>query len=241
MQAILIIYAALLLAVFLLPLLDRVFNFGNAVGIALGALFLALGLMWNSISFTLQKLTAFGALAFGVIFWLLGALLVRDGRSTANGQKVIVVLGCRVNGDVPSIALQKRVDCAYLYLMSNPGSVAILSGGRGRDELISEAACMKNMLVSRGIPENRLITEDKSVSTYQNIKFSKKYIKELGTDEIAVATSEYHQKRASLICKKFGLTAYPVSAKTAPRLLPTFILRELFALINEYASSLREK
>ncbi|MGN1328341.1 MAG: ElyC/SanA/YdcF family protein [Eubacterium sp.] len=234
MGIILIILGAVLIAVYLLPIIRQVFNFGSIAGIAMGTVMLVLGLTWNRLTFSQQKFTVFGAIALVVGLWGLSAAILRDGRSDADGKRILVVLGCRVKGDIPSRALKKRVDSAYLYLLSNPQSKAILSGGQGRDEFISEALCMKNMLTERGISPDRLIIEDRSVSTYENIKFSMKYIEDAGVKEIAVATSEYHQKRAKLICKKFGLTAYSVSSKTDPLILPVFVLREIFALAKEY-------
>lgn len=69
---------------------------------------------------------------------------MKFGKNTATNQKTLIVLGCRVKGDVPSLALQKRADAAYFYLLKNPDCVAILSGGQGKDENISEAACLKS-------------------------------------------------------------------------------------------------
>lgn len=234
MGIILTILGIFLIAVYLLPVIRQVFNFGSIAGISIGAAFLACGLAWSKMTFSQQKFFSFTALVAVLILCSLSSFVLRDGKTNADGQKILVVLGCRVKGDVPSKALEKRVDSAYLYLMSNPHSKAILSGGQGRDEFVSEALCMKQMLTKRGISPNRLILEDKSVSTYQNIKFSMKYIEAEDVKEIAVATSEYHQKRAKLICKKFGLTAYSVSSKTDPLILPVFVLREIFALVKEY-------
>lgn len=234
MQIVLIIFGIILFTAFFLPVFQHVLNFGNIAGMVMGGAAFAAGLLWNKCSFTLQKYIAFAAVLFIIVLPFLMLWLLRDGKSNAGGQKVLIVLGCRVKGDIPSIALQKRVDSAYFYLLSNPQSIAILSGGQGKDESLSEALCMKQMLTERGISAGRLFLEDKSTSTYENIRFSMKYVEELGADEIAVATSEYHQKRAKLICKRFGLTAYSVSSKTSPILLPTFALRELFALVKEY-------
>ncbi len=234
MRIILILLGAVLIAVYLLPIVRQVFNFGSIAGIAMGGVLLGFGLTWNKMTFSQQKFAAFAVVVVVIGLWGLTYMLLRDGKTNAENQKILVVLGCRVKGDVPSKALKKRVDSAYLYLMSNPQSKAVLSGGQGKDEFISEALCMKEMLTKRGISPDRLMLEDRSVSTYENIKFSMKYIEEAGVNEIAVATSEYHQKRAKLICKKFGLTAYSVSSKTDPLILPVFVLRELFALAKEY-------
>ncbi|MDD6729292.1 MAG: YdcF family protein [Eubacteriales bacterium] len=234
MQTVLITAGAVILLLFVLPLFHGVLNAGNFCGMASGVASLVIGITWNSYSFNERKIFAFVILFVIIAFTALCVSVVKSGKSNAKGQKVLIVLGCRVKGYTPSVALQKRVDSAYFYLLQNPNAVAVLSGGKGRDEFISEAQCMKNMLTDRGISADRLFLEDKSTSTYENIRFSMKYFEQLGTDEIAVATSEYHQKRAQLICRRFGLTAYAVSSKTAPSLLPTFALRELFALAKEY-------
>jgi uncharacterized SAM-binding protein YcdF (DUF218 family) len=156
------------------------------------------------------------------------------GKTNATSQNVIIVLGCSVKGDVPSLSLIKRVDTAYDFLMKNQSSVAVLSGGQGKDEYISEAVCMKNLLLEKGISENRLILEDKSTTTDENIAFSLKLMNDRGLPkQVAVASSEYHQLRAKMICKRYGLVAFSQSSKTKTTILPTFLLREIFAILKE--------
>ena len=109
-----------------------------------------------------------------------------------------------------------------------------MSGGQGKDENISEALCLKKLLCGRGIEAKRLYCEELSTSTDENICFSKQIIDENGfSSDVVIVTSEYHQFRAHKICEKYGLTPYQVSSKTQPILLPTFLLRELMAIINE--------
>ena len=84
----------------------------------------------------------------------------------------IVVLGAKVNGTEPSISLSDRITAAYDYLTENPGVIAILSGGQGSDEGISEAECMFRKLTAMGIDKNRLWLEDKATSTWENLNFS---------------------------------------------------------------------
>ena len=233
MKYILILAGILLLLTFLLPVLMQVFNLGNTAGAGIGTAYVILGVMWDTMKNNL-RISALCVLVL-ICLWLLWQAfgVLKAGKSNAAGQKVLIVLGCRVKGTEPSLALLKRVDSAYFYLFGNPEAVAVLSGGQGSDEMISEAECMKRLLMGRGIAESRLFIEDKSTSTYENIRFSKKYLDELDVKEAAVATSEYHQKRALLICQRFGIKAYSVSSQTSPLLLPTFVLREVLALARE--------
>ena len=147
----------------------------------------------------------------------------------------VIVLGCRVKGDVPSLMLSRRINAAYEYLEKNPGTVCIVSGGQGRDELVSEAECIKNVLVEKGISPDRIIMEDKSTSTDENIRFSLEKMEENGISGGAViVTNNYHQLRAKMICRKYGLETSAVSAETSLYLLPTYWVREWFGVVYQF-------
>ena len=88
----------------------------------------------------------------------------------------IIVLGSKVNGTKPSYSLQYRIDKAPEYLKSHEKTIAIVSGGQGKGEDISEALAMKQGLIKQNIAEDRIIMEDKSTSTDENITFSKPLI-----------------------------------------------------------------
>ncbi len=118
----------------------------------------------------------------------------------------VIVLGCRVRGETPSSMLWIRTKTAYDILIDNPDAVAVVSGGQGAGEDISEAEAMRRMLAEWGIEEHRIIKEDTSTSTAENFDNSAAILRELGISEnIAVVTSEYHQYRASLYAKRSGI------------------------------------
>ena len=114
-------------------------------------------------------------------------------------------------------AIFDRIDAAERYLRSHPDTVAILSGGQGTDEDISEAECMYRQLTARGISPQQLWIEDKATSTWENLKFSLDLIEEKTgnrPDTIGVISSEYHLFRAGLFAKDCGVTAVGIPAKT---------------------------
>ncbi len=80
-----------------------------------------------------------------------------------------VILGAKVNGEIPSLSLQFRLDAALEYAIQYPHVYLILSGGQGPGEHISESEAMKRFLVKNGIQEERLLIEDLSTSTYENL------------------------------------------------------------------------
>ncbi len=234
MTVILLIIGILIIAAFSLTVFEDVFNAGNIAGILGGLYIVVLSILFNRINNTLWHIL-FAAAILGIALTItLISMIYLKGKTKADKERVIIVLGCRVKWDRPSLSLIKRVDTAYDFLTKNPKAVAILSGGQGKDEALSEAECMKNLLLEKGIDKNRLILENKSTTTDENIAFSLKIIDALGLDKsVAIATSEYHQLRASLICKRYGLEAKAQSSKTKPTILHVFLIREIFGLIKE--------
>lgn len=95
---------------------------------------------------------------------------------------------------------------------------------------------MYNILTEKGISPDRLYLEDKSTNTEENIAFSKRIIDENGLDtDIAVVTSDYHLKRATMICKKNGLkNVHRISAASVYFDKPTFYLREVLGVVKEF-------
>ena len=130
----------------------------------------------------------------------------------------IVVLGAKVNGTTPSLSLSDRIDAAYDYLAEHPDTVAVLSGGQGTDEDISEAQCMFDQLTARGIAPERLWLEDKATSTWENLKFSLDIVEEktgVRPTSIGLLSSEYHLFRASLFARDCGVEAIGIPAETS--------------------------
>lgn len=146
----------------------------------------------------------------------------------------VVVLGAGVRGTVPSLSLQERIHAAFDYLTANPDAIAVLSGGQGPGEEITEAACMYRELTEMGIDGSRLLTETSSYSTMENLQFSLKVIEEaVGTrpDRIAIISSEYHLFRAGLFAKRLGLESFGIPAKTTWfSLRLNYTLREIVAV-----------
>lgn len=147
-----------------------------------------------------------------------------------------IVLGCAVYGTVPSKVLSSRVNSAYEFLIENPDAKAILSGGMGEGESISEAQCMYNMLSARGIAPERLIKEDRSTSTKENLHYSKELIEKenLGTNAITVISSETHLYRACLLAKEAGFDPKPYKAHTNGPVVISQYLRESVAVWYEW-------
>ena len=130
----------------------------------------------------------------------------------------VVVLGAKVRPDGPSVSLMDRINAAADYLNAHPDVIAIVSGGKGADEPMSEAQCMYEQLTARGIDPSRVWTEDKATSTWENLNFSLNLIEEkTGTrpTKIGILSSEYHLFRASLFADACGVDSVGIPAATS--------------------------
>lgn len=138
-----------------------------------------------------------------------------------------------MKGEYPSRSLRERLEVAEEYLENNPETVAILSGGQGKGEEISEAECMYRYLTDTGISEKRLIVEDRSATTVENLDFSRQFL-EQETDSVGLITNNFHIYRSVRIARKAGYhRVCGIAASSGPILLPHYLVREFFALTKE--------
>ena len=145
---------------------------------------------------------------------------------------VVIVLGAQVKGTRPSRALERRLKKAEAFLKEHPDTLAVLSGGQGDGEDITEAQCMYDWLTEHGIASRRLILEERSTSTEENLKFSAAFLDK--TAPVGILTSNFHVYRALRLAKKQGY-AKPcgIPAKSDARYQVHYLVREFFALVKE--------
>lgn len=142
----------------------------------------------------------------------------------------IIVLGAKVNGERPSLALRCRIDAAYDYLAANPRTVAVLSGGQGSGEDISEAEAMRRALTARGIAPERLLAEDMSTSTEENIRFSYSLLPSEAC-RVGIVTNNFHVWRALRVAEKQGShTLCGISADYPNLLIVNYVAREVVTI-----------
>lgn len=144
----------------------------------------------------------------------------------------VIILGAHVFGERMSANLKYRVQVAGEYLKENPNTKAILSGGQGNGEDISEAEAMRRYLVQEGISEDRLLLDDTSVNTEQNIANSAKLI---GSKEkrVVVVSNDFHIYRAKRIARKQGYRYVEgLGSKTHPHTIPNCFSREVLAVLK---------
>lgn len=138
-------------------------------------------------------------------------------QTPASGLDYIVVLGCGVRGSTPSIPFKERVNAAYAYLADNPETVCVVSGGQGAGENLSEAACMTQLLVDKGIDPERIWQEDQATNTRENLAYSLKLIESktgARPESLGIVTSDFHVYRAQLTAGQLGIASEGIPAQT---------------------------
>lgn len=233
----LLIFFIISFIIFLLPfLLKGILNIGNIAGmiVSLGGFLI---IIFNKPLYHL----IFSKIILSFIIILLAIISTCSYKILTNmnilpqEETTVVVLGCRVKNKKPSLALKERLDKTYQYLNENPKLQCILSGGQGANEEISEAKCMYQYLVSKGIDPHRLYQEDNSTSTRENILFSYQLIKKENLPKaITIITNEFHEYRAQTIARRLNIKSYAISAHTAWWLFPTYFVREIFGIVYEF-------
>ncbi|MDD6069727.1 MAG: YdcF family protein [Clostridiales bacterium] len=144
----------------------------------------------------------------------------------------VLVLGAQVKGTKPTYSLMKRLDVAYEYLMENPDTVVILSGGQGPGEDVTEAYAMSVYMKAKGLEESRIILEDRSTNTYENIIYSRELM-DSPDASVVLVTNYFHVFRGVGVAKKQGLTNVEgLGAPTKWYTVPNQYLREAFAVIK---------
>jgi len=170
---------------------------------------------------------------FFSLLLVLGFIYGSAKTSEIKNPDYLVILGAGLNGEQPSVTLQRRLETGLTYLQQQPELQVIVTGGQGRGETISEAQAMGTFLIDHCISRDRIIYESQSTSTMENFVFTTEKLKELDKQQpvrILIVTSDFHLLRAKLLAARNGFIAGKISAPTPLYLLPANILREYFAL-----------
>ena len=164
-----------------------------------------------------------------------GMILSEYGASAAPGADYCIVLGAQWKPSGPSAVLRKRLDKAVEYLKANPDTKVIVSGGTGANEPMAEAEGMYGYLVQAGIEEERILVEDKSRSTYENLVYSGGLL-DKENDRVVIVTNNFHVFRALGIARKQNYGKVEgLAADSVLGMGPNNLLREFLGVLKDFA------
>ena len=178
-------------------------------------------------------------LGAGLLYALFILSLMMSERKHQYNEKAqnVVVLGAQVRGDpaYPSSVLVERLDAAIEYVSTSPDAKIIVCGGQGADETATEASVMASYLMAHGVESNRIVEENLSTSTKENLIHAKPMLLEGKT---VIVSSDYHIYRAKMHAKRLGIEnieSYAAESKTKVKLKN--YIREVFALGRDFIFS----
>ncbi|WP_101773092.1 YdcF family protein [Peptostreptococcus faecalis] len=170
-----------------------------------------------------------------IVFIFLESVIFFGGRDNhSKDSKYIIVLGAKLHGSRPSKSLLYRMETALEYMKRHPKTILIATGGQGSDETIPESKAISDYFIKNGIDKSRILTENKSTNTFENLKFARKLISQNGNIKVNIVSNRYHLFRAKLLASRNGFEPYSIPAKTPKSVILQSYLRESLALIKSY-------
>lgn len=216
------------------------FNVYNFIWIFMGALFILLYKLRIKIVKLLYKTKKIIRLfiliilsAFALSFVIIETFIILESRNknTENGY-YLIVLGAGLDGANPSLTLLQRINKAVEFLDKNMEAMVVVSGGKGVRETVTEAEVMSKILQNNKIAKTRIIMEDRSSNTYENLLYSGNLIEK--NKKVVIVSSGFHLFRAKSIAKKMGYKDVGgIASKTPLLLLPNYYIREYLAVLKE--------
>ena len=208
-------YTYISLALVFTVFLIAVFNLGSPGLIKMVSIVTAVGLAW---------------------FVFLECLIISNSKTEENPERdYLIVLGASMHGDTVSLSLQHRLEGALEYMEKYPDCIGIMTGGQGKGEDITEAEGMRRWLTERGIPDERIIKEDKSASTLENLQNAKEIIlaRGDGLESVAILSSGYHLYRAKSMARSLGMDPVGVAGNLGyPIYTLGMFIREAFGITH---------
>lgn len=191
--------------------------------------------------FLIYIIYTFIAICF-TIFVIIETIIIKNMNSKPDDDcKYMIVLGCQIRGNMITKSLRMRLDVAYEYANRNPEVIIIVSGGKGQGENTSEAEAMYSYLTQKGIDGSRIIKEEQSTNTDENMSYSVQFI-ENKEDKVAIVTSNFHIFRAKLLARAKGLGSISAAASPSDRiLLVNYMVREAIGVVKDFVVGNFEK
>lgn len=216
------------------------FNTGIVAAIVFGGAYVIYGLYAERLKNFIQhhlwrKIVYYGAHVINIVFIVVMIFISIVGKwdTATYKEDALIVLGAGLRGDVITWPLYYRLEKAVNYAQRNPQAVIVVSGGQGYGESVTEASAMKRFLLSHGVAEKRIITEEKSTSTYENFVYSKRLLDQhfgQQTYTTVYVTNSFHIFRAGQLARLAHLPSNHLHAKIQWYIIPVNYIREVLAI-----------
>ncbi|BDF45144.1 YdcF family protein [Eisenbergiella sp.] len=189
--------------------------------------------VWLQLPGGMRKLMiAVVLLGAAVFLFVEGLLISRFSSKGVPDLDYLIVLGAQMRESGPSKALALRLDTAAAYLVENEGTLVVVSGGKGSNEPVSEAQGMYDYLTAKGIAPDRILLEDRSTNTKENLEYSRSLIPEEAS--VGIVTNNFHVYRSTRLAASLGYsTVYGLAAPSDTAMQANNMVREFFGVIKD--------
>lgn len=171
----------------------------------------------------------------------IGFLAIYGNTTTVtHTEDAVIVLGAGIRGEYPSRLLASRLNTAIAYHAENPEAYIVVTGGYGEGQQFSEAHVMARWLVMHGVPAERILQENRSISTEENLLFSREILQaHFGRDDftVVIVTSDFHLYRGVWLARQSGFDTTRLGAPVPWYMWPMNYLRELLAVVNAWVGN----
>lgn len=173
-------------------------------------------------------LVLLAAVAFGA---LQGYIALHSRDRLVGEPQVMVIFGCQMKENGPSLVLRDRLDTALAYLADHPDMAVVVSGGKGGNDHVSEAQGMYDYLTAHGVDGAHIYREDRSFNTWQNINNTFALMDEVNAarglapgdagaldpgGEVLLVSSGFHLARIRMLWVRAGGQGDNISTLAAP-------------------------
>lgn len=154
---------------------------------------------------------------------------------TCRADAAIILGAATYNGTVSPVYRERINHGIALYKEGYAGKL-IVTGGVGAGNTVSDAAAAKQYALGQGVPPADIYTEDASAITQENLVYAKNIMEAHQLHTALIVSDPLHMKRAMLLARDAGITAYssptPTSKYTSLKTQLPFLAREVFYYIG---------
>lgn len=175
--------------------------------------------------------------AFIASFFIIQMLIFNGGFSDDDVIfDVLIVLGAGSIDDSPSQSFKSRLDVAISYLEDNLDSYVIVTGGFGYEKPFSDAYVAKKYLLENGILSDRILMEEKSTNTFENVFYAKELLPENFDGNVCAVSNDFHLYRARSLLEIHNLTGYAIGCEIPhfKQLNYLYSIREYFSILKHF-------
>ena len=111
-----------------------------------------------------------------------------------------------VNRTQPTAPTRAQIDLAIAWWKHFPSSLIIMSTGDNQRLGVPNSRVMVEYARESGVPDANLVEEDRSLTTYQNLLYSRRIVDQLHLQQPTLVTLDLYTRRAVATANRVGWT-----------------------------------